>query len=507
MHSNHYDIVIIGGGLGGLLSACFLSMEGKSVCVIDRNKQIGGNLQTFVRNREIFDTGVHYVGGLSKGQNLHQIFKYVGILDDLKFQKMDNIFDQISFEGNQTVYKMAQGYDAFTHQLVEQFPEEEVVINTFVEAIQQAVKNFPLYHLDAETEYSFFNDSLSIGAKDYIDSLTDNEQLKAVLSGNNMLFAGNGKATPFYVMALTLNTYIESAYKFINGGSQIAKALVKKIRTHGGDVKRHLAVTHIHCEGKNATHVELSNGETISGDYFISNVHPNSTLNLLDTSTIRKPYLKRMRGLKDTIGVFSVYLVLKSNVVPYMNYNIYHHKELDLWDTSTDYDESKWPSSYMVSSSATPCSLETKYASCLTIMTYMKHEELAQWDQSFNTVLKEEKRGELYEAFKKRKAALVIDEVAKKLPKLKEAIEHIYTSSPLSYRDYIGSPTGSAYGIERDYNAPWKTMVNPKSKIPNLYFTGQNIILHGVLGVSIGAIVTCGELIGKPYLVKKINKA
>lgn len=50
-----YDIIIIGSGLGGLLSAVLLAKEGKKVCVLEKNNQYGGNLQTFVRNKIIFD--------------------------------------------------------------------------------------------------------------------------------------------------------------------------------------------------------------------------------------------------------------------------------------------------------------------------------------------------------------------------------------------------------------------------------------------------------------------
>ena len=49
-----YDVVIIGSGLGGLVSANFLAKEGYSVCVLEKNKQHGGNLQIFIRNKTIF---------------------------------------------------------------------------------------------------------------------------------------------------------------------------------------------------------------------------------------------------------------------------------------------------------------------------------------------------------------------------------------------------------------------------------------------------------------------
>ena len=42
-----YDIVIIGSGLGGLQCAYILSQEGYKVCVVEKNRIMGGCLQTF----------------------------------------------------------------------------------------------------------------------------------------------------------------------------------------------------------------------------------------------------------------------------------------------------------------------------------------------------------------------------------------------------------------------------------------------------------------------------
>ena len=106
--SKIFDIVVIGSGLGGLVSALVLAKEGLSVCVLEKNNQFGGNLQTFSRRKLIFDTGVHYLGGLSEGQNLHRYFSYLGIMEGLKLQKLDEDgFDMISFDNDDTVYPHA----------------------------------------------------------------------------------------------------------------------------------------------------------------------------------------------------------------------------------------------------------------------------------------------------------------------------------------------------------------------------------------------------------------
>src|SRR5678809_1077157 len=127
-----FDIIIIGSGMGGLVCGDLLSKEGFSVCVIEKNKQIGGCLQTFVRDKVIFDSGVHYMGGLEKGQNLYQLFKYLGLIDKLKLERMDeDAFDKIIISNDEKEYAFAQGYDNFIQKLTEHFPEEKKAIISY----------------------------------------------------------------------------------------------------------------------------------------------------------------------------------------------------------------------------------------------------------------------------------------------------------------------------------------------------------------------------------------
>jgi all-trans-retinol 13,14-reductase len=63
------------------------------------------------------------------------------------------------------------------------------------------------------------------------------------------------------------------------------------------------------------------------------------------------------------------------------------------------------------------------------------------------------------------------------------------------------------YGIIRDKNFPLQTLISQRTKIPNLFMTGQNINSHGILGVTIGAIITCAEFIGINQIIKEIQNA
>jgi all-trans-retinol 13,14-reductase len=136
----------------------------------------------------------------------------------------------------------------------------------------------------------------------------------------------------------------------------------------------------------------------------------------------------------------------------------------------------------------------------------MDIKEVEQWAGTKHTTLDDTSRGSGYEAFKKQKAEKLLQYVFEKFPAMKNAIAAYYVSTPLTLRDYMGTDDGSMYGIIKDYNDPVKTLVSPKTKISNLLLTGQNIDIHGVLGVTVSAFLTCSMILGRDYLVRKIRE-
>ena len=81
-------------------------------------------------------------------------------------------------------------------------------------------------------------------------------------------------------------------------------------------------------------------------------------------------------------------------------------------------------------------------------------------------------------------------------PGLRDKLEDYYTSTPLTYQDYTGTEGGSMYGIAKDVSLGAGCRVPHRTKVPNLLQTGQNINSHGILGVIVGTIVTCTEILG-----------
>ena len=136
------------------------------------------------------------------------------------------------------------------------------------------------------------------------------------------------------------------------------------------------------------------------------------------------------------------------------------------------------------------------YAQAGEIITLMRYDEVAQW-----TGTKVERRGEAYKEFKRRKAEKVLSQLERDFPGTLANVEAYYTSTPLTYLDYTGTKNGSMYGVLRDVNVP---RILHRTKISNFYFTGQNISAHGIMGVVIGAFITCSEFLGRDFLWKQI---
>jgi all-trans-retinol 13,14-reductase len=504
--SNKYDVVIVGSGLGGLCSGGILSKEGFKVCILEKNRQLGGSLQIFSRDKVIFDTGIHYIGGLSKDQNLYRYFKYFGLMDKLKIKQLDiRGFDRITFTGDPTEYFHSQGYDNFINDLSAQFPGERENLIRYCNKIKEICSFFPLYNLEEGQKDLFTANFLETDTKTYLETVTSNKKLQNVLAGTNPLYAGEPYKTPLYVHALVVNTYIESAWKCVDGGAQIAGLLSKEIKKNGGDIFNYSEATKFNFSGDSIKNVQLADGRNIEGKHFISNCDLSKTMDMIEPGHIRQAYRNRIQKLDNSISAFILYIVLKKSTIPAFNHNKYHYEEEDVWDT-LNYTEETWPKGFALFPQYS--SKNPQYTDSVIAMAYMNYSDLREWDTSRNiTPNAENFRGEGYEEFKERKSRKFLEVIYRRMPELKGNIESHYSSTPLTYRDYIGSRDGTLYGIAKDYRDPLKTFISPKTKVPNLLLTGQNLNLHGVLGVTVSSVVTCAELLGQQYLIKKIKEA
>ncbi len=503
MQERQYDVVIIGAGLGGLLCAVMLAKEGKKVCVLEKNRQIGGCLQTFAFQKKVFDACVHYIGGLGEGHTLHQIFSYAGIVDALPLQALDSRgFDHIAFGGESETFPIATR-EHFIENLLPHFPAEEMAMRQYLSLIEAVTAHFPLYNLkhasasakDAVTDMELMST---------LRKLTTNERLIKVLAGNNLLYAGVEGQTPFYVHAMSVDGYLHSAHKAIPGSSAIARLLWRELQRHGGEIHRHAQVVSLREAGGVLQWAETADGQRWMGAQFIAAVHPSVLFALTGHHTFRPAFRERVGALPHTPPGIMINLVLKPAAIPYEPRNIYWHPSGEVVGKPTMHGI-QWPDTqalFFNEDRSNP-----GFAESVTILAYADAAQFARWAESENITGTNGRRNDAYTAQKDAVADTLLEKTFLRFPELKDAIVGRSIATPLSFRDYTGTPGGSLYGPLKDVRHPGFAMLPVRTRIPNLFLTGQNVNMHGVMGVSMTAIATCGQLLGTDYLLERIRNA
>ncbi len=493
------NIVIIGSGLGGLTCGVILAKNGYHVTILEQSCQVGGCLQCFSRHGAKFETGMHFIGSADKGQTLDRLMKYLEIDQEVNLSPLDSTgYDVVSLGGKP--YKFANGREAFIRQMSEYFPNQHDNLVRYYDLVEEIANASSLHSLkNAETDAAINTEYQLRSINDVLDEVITDPLLAKVLVGNLPLYAAEKDKTPFATHAFIMDFYNKSAFRFLGGSDTVASALVHTLERYGGGVLTHKKATRIICDDTHAVAVEVNGKEQMACDYVISDTHPMRTLELLDSKLIRPAFRNRINHIPQTAGAFSVYLRFKEGKVPYQNYNYYAYQGDSPWNCE-QYTEEDWPKGFLYMHFCQE--VHPQYAATGVILSYMLMKDVEKWkDTSVG------RRGQDYKDFKKGKAELLLDALEQHFPGIRDCIEEYYTSTPLTYLNYTGTEDGSMYGNAKDISVGSAYRVPQRTKVPNVYQTGQNINSHGMLGVLVGTIVTCSEFLTAQTIYEQIKEA
>ncbi|WP_417014748.1 phytoene desaturase family protein [Alistipes sp.] len=491
--------VIIGSGLGGLSCGIILARNGYDVTILEQDARIGGCLQCFRRGDAKFETGMHFIGSCNPGEVLWQLLRYLEVLDDLRLSPLDPAgYEVIALRGE--CFRLAQGREAFIEELASRFPRERDRLCRYFDRVDRIATTSALHALQrGGADLALLAEYQTRSIDSVLEELIADPLLRDVLVGNLPLYAAERGRTPFSTHAFITDFYNRSAFRIVGGSDAIAEALARTLSRYGGRILTNQRVCHLRCDGVCARGVETTDGSYHAADLVISTAHPRRTLEWIDSDRIRPAYRTRINGLRNTTAGFSVYLRFREGCVPYRNHNFYGYTTDTPWGCE-DYTQESWPKGYLYMHTCHEAN--PVWARCGVVISYMSIDELAPW---LDTTVGH--RGPEYEAFKRRKAERLLSVVERDFPGLRQRIEAYWTSTPLTYRDYTGTEGGSMYGVVHDVQAGAGGRVSHRTRIPNLLLAGQNINSHGILGVLVGTLVTCGDLLGSQMIFKQINEA
>lgn len=496
------EIIVIGGGMGGLFTGALLAKEGFRVTVLEKNPSIGGGLQSFRRLGKSFDTGMHILGGFKNDGTVFKICNYLGILDKLKIKDVDHdCMDQITFLSDNRTFRVPEGKENFTAYFQGEFPEERDNIRNYVEKLFALADEMPLFRLITDKDGDLAHDEWFFKpADEFIRHFIKNPKLREVLSYMNPLCGGMAGHTPAYIFALINVLYINGQSRFAGSAKQLAEALTWVIETNSGKVICNETVSEVVIEDKVVRHVVTSRGNTYQADIYISAIHPSSFLKLTDSKLFTKAYRNRINQTENTYSAFTIYVKLKPDSLKYINHPCYVQKDYEKSWEHGEYDESDWPRTLIY---LTPCSeSQGEYAETMEILSLMPFSACERWAETTA-----ESRGKDYEDWKKCQAMKMFKIMDRVIPGFENHIDGYFTSSPLTIRDFYNEPDGALYGIVKDCDKLQHGYVPIRTKAGNLLQTGQNVNLHGCCGVPITAINTAETIVGANSIVEKINRA
>lgn len=461
-----HDVLIIGSGLGGLECGALLAQRGLKVLVLESSHQPGGCMQSFRRGGQHYDTGLHYVGGLAPGQALHKAFGQLGLLD-LPWQRMDEDFDHVIIGGRHFAFH--QGYDAFVESLAKDFPHQREALKSYVQRLQNIIAS-----------------DMEVCAYDYLRQTFSDDLLLNVVSAAAMKTELRRDTLPLFNFAHTCSSYIESSWRLRGDGNLLVNRLISIISEADGEVRTNSKVVRLTEEDGRITKATCADGSSYEAGYFISDIHPAMLCQLLEECpSVRKAFRRRMTAAENTCGMFTVQLCIKPDALRYFAHNVFVYDKPNVW-TMTEENE---PVKGVMISSRVPED-GSDVLRQIDLLTPMPWYECEEW-----TDTKVGHRGDDYKAFCQRKAKQCIELAEQYTPDLHDMVEQCYTSTPLTYRDYLGTPEGGAFGMRKDCRMPMLSFHSVNTPLPNLLLTGQSIILPGIEGVTMTAFETCNKII------------
>ena len=460
-----HDVLIIGSGLGGLECGALLAKRGFKVLVLEGSNQPGGCMQSFRRGGLHYDTGLHYVGGLAQGGAMHEAFAELGLLD-LPWQRMDEDFDHVIIGGRHFAFH--QGYEAFVEGLAKDFPHQREALQSYVQRLQ---------NITAE--------DMDVCAYDYLQETFSDELLLNVVSAAAMKTELRKESLPLFNFAHTCSSFIESSWRLKGDGNVLVRKLIGTIEEVGGEVRTNSKVVRLTETDGCISSAVCADGQNYEAEYFISDIHPAVLCDLLEgCPSVRKAFRRRMTFGENTCGMFTAQLSIKPESLRYFAHNVFVYDKPNVWTMTEENDPVK---GVMISARVPEDGSDNLRQ--IDLLTPMPWHECQAWAET-----KVGRRGEDYKAFCQQKTKECIRLAEQYIPGLSEMVEQCYTSTPLTYRDYLGSPEGGAFGMRKDCRCSMLSFHSVSTPLPNLLLTGQSIILPGIEGVTMTAFETCRKI-------------
>lgn len=288
-HREDYDVVIIGGGAGGLASAAVLAQAGKNVVLFEQHHKVGGMIFNFKRGDYRFEGTLHALSSAATNAMTHL---GVGLRERISPIEFEMMYQIIS-------------------------PDYEIVIPADIDQYRDLIRGqFPEYSEELDEIFLSFiemNDERYAGMS-LMEALEshgiEDEQLISIFIILSYYMPSLPDQTPAEQFIGMWNSYTRGTYTYLVGGSEtITFGLADIFEEFGGTIKLSTRVDQIVVENERAISVRTSDGGCYEADFFISNASiPSTYFNLIGEEHMPYDILQDIRGRQPAEAFTTVYL-------------------------------------------------------------------------------------------------------------------------------------------------------------------------------------------------------
>lgn len=493
--------VVVGGGVSGMTSALILARFGHEVTLVERSPVLGMTIRGFFRQGVYFDTGLRYTGGLGENGPLRRYLCFLGLADLPVIEFAPDGFNIIRFVREGREVRLCAGPDAMEARLRGLFPGEERAIGDYFAEIRKVFLSSPFLGEATDAREVFEQESRYDTLAEFLAERTNDPVLRAALSIHSLLHGAPPEEVSFLQHARVAASYFDSAHSFVGGGRTLADGLERRLVEEGVRIVRGTGVSRVNFfpigedRGDTVAGVTLEDGSMLDADNVIYTAHPFYLPNLLPQGKLKPSVVQRMHSLEETPSAYMLFGVCERPLFSSREGNLFVCPDTDF---SAFFEPSRGIGNGPFYVTTSP-QLDAKTPGIrVTAFGPGDFSECKPWEDTLSG-----KRGPEYAAFKARKLEQFREALLKACPEL-AAVRFIDGATPLTFRDFTHSPTGSLYGCRHTLT---QRNLQPVTSVPGLWVAGQSVVAPGVMGAMVSAFLTCGFMVGRETLREELIRA
>ncbi len=472
------DIIVIGSGIGGLVTATQLASKGFSVLVLEKYLIPGGSAGFFERESLTsqgsyrFDVGASMIFGLGSEGTTNLLTRALAAVE----QTLPSVPDPV-----QIAYHLPEGlsprvhrdYEAFLEELTYYFPAEKTGIRRFYDeawAIFNSLNAMELLSLE-EPRYlfrSFLQNPLGcLTLARYLPvnvgqvarwHIKDPALLRFIDMECYCWSVVPAARTPMINAGMVFSDRHYGGINYPQGGvGSIAQALVKGLQAQGSTIRYGVRVRRILTEGNRAAGVELANGERLYARKVVSNATRWDTFEQMwPEPELPAAEQRWQQRYQQSPSFLSLHLGVRAEAIA--GEPDCHHIVLEDWSQM----EAEQGTIFV----SIPTLLDPSLAPA---GRHIIHTFTPSWIQTWQGLNSRE-----YAQKKAQAAQALIQRLSRLWPQLPEQIELQEVGTPRSHRRFLGRSNGTYGPIPTA--SPWGLLGMPfnRTSIRDLYCTGDS---------------------------------